>query len=155
MDATQAVKYLVEHSKHMVIATAGASGKPWISPVGFTYDDAYNLYWVSYKGALHSQNIANRPEVAIVIFGPLPSGAFDGVYIDATASELKDEAELQAAIACFARRPQPDKFTTKSSADVTGEAAWRMYKAVPIKISKRSDASIGGQAITTREPIEL
>ena len=120
------------------------------------YDDSYAVYWVSDKDALHSANIRIRTDVAIVIFGTIPGGPFDGVYLDAVATELSDESDIQAGIDLFkARRPQPDRFQTNSVRDVTGSAAWRMYKATPIQISKRSDAIKDGQAVTIREVITL
>jgi nitroimidazol reductase NimA-like FMN-containing flavoprotein (pyridoxamine 5'-phosphate oxidase superfamily) len=156
MDAATKAKYIIEHNNFMTISTANASGKPWISPVGFVYDDNYNLYWVSYKNALHSTNIQNRPEVAIVVFGQMPEGNYDGVYIDATATELTDEADIQHGIDLFkARRPQPVRFEAKTKQDVSGEAAWRMYKAVTVAVSKRADDIVNGQAITVRETVQL
>lgn len=156
MNSAEKAKYIIENNNFMVISTADASGKPWVSPVGFVYDDDYNLYWVSYKDALHSNNIKNRTEIAIVIFGQMPEGDFDGVYIDATAIELDDESELLLGTDLFkARRPQSSRFETKSSRDVTDDAPWRMYKATPIEISKRSDDIANGQAITVREVVEI
>ncbi len=156
MDSSQKAKYIIENTGIMVIATADSTGKPWISPVGFTYDDNHNLYWVSYKKALHSENIVGRPEVAITIFGKLPSGDTDGVYIDATAHELRNDPEIRLAMSLFAkRRPQISKFTVNTVRDVTCDAVWRMYKAVPVSISKRADKVIDGQSITVREPVTL
>ncbi len=155
MDSTQKAKYIIKNNDFMVLSTADSSGKPWVSPVSFVYDDDYNLYWVSYKEALHSKNIELRPEVAIVIFGQLP-GAMGGVYIDAKAEVLEDTAHLQTVIDLFKeRRPQPTRFVTNSLADVTGDAVSRMYQAKPLNIWKRSDSMVNGQAITVREPIFL
>lgn len=154
MNSSEKTKYILENNNFMVISTADTSGKPWVSPVGFVYDDSYNLYWVSSKQALHSKNITSRPEVAIVIFGQMPERDFDGVYIDARAIVLEAEVEIQAAIDLFtARRPQPAKFAVQSISDVTGDAAWRMYKASPIEISKRSNSTAHNQAISVREII--
>lgn len=155
MNSVQKAKFLIENNQNMTIATSDKSGKPWVSPVGFNYDDSFNLYWVSNKDALHSQNVRNRKEIAIVIFGPLPDGEIDGVYFDAIAVELNDKVEVQLAIPIVTKRPELPRFETKSLADVTGKSAWRIYKATPIAIYKRSDATLSGQAITVREPIEL
>ncbi len=155
MNYVQKVKYLIENNEHMTIATADSSGKPWVSPVFFMHDDKYNLYWVSSKDALHSRNIRARAEIAIVVFGQLPHNGVDGVYVDAIASELRSEMEIKIAIKILAKRPQPTKFTIQSTADVTGDTIWRVYKAKPVAISKRADATIKGQAITIREPVEF
>lgn len=156
MDSVSKAKYIIENNDNMTISSADASGKPWVSPVGFAYDDNYNLYWVSYKDSLHSNNIASRAEIAIVIFGQMPEGNIDGVYIDATAIELRDENEIEKGIRIFrVQRQQPSKFETRSIEDVTVDAAWRMYKATPVEISKRLDDTINGQAVTIREAIQL
>lgn len=144
----------------MVIATADASGKPWISPVFYMYDDEFNLYWVSNKSALHSINIRNNPRVAISIFGPIPNEEEHRIfsaYIDAEAVELTDESKISNAAKIMQRRTQPDKFMIKSLADVTGIAAWRIYKATPKETSTRMDAidEASGQAITVREKVIL
>ncbi len=155
MNSLQKAKYLIENNEHMTIATADTLGKPWVSPVFFMHDDKYNLYWVSNKDALHSQNIKTRSEIAIVIFGQLQDNGVDGVYIDAIASELQDDIEINEAIRILAKRPQPTKFTIQSIVDVTGNAVWRIYKAIPIAVSKRADATIKGQAVTVRESIKF
>ena len=155
MDARQRAIYLIEHNNFMVVATADKAGKPWISPVGFSYDEAFNLYWISAENALHSANLRDRPQVAIVIYGQLPEGPFDGVYFDATAAELTDTGEIEAGLAAFSRRPGPPKFVAHSVSDVTGQAAWRMYKATALSVSKRADTVSMGQAITIREAVEL
>jgi nitroimidazol reductase NimA-like FMN-containing flavoprotein (pyridoxamine 5'-phosphate oxidase superfamily) len=155
MNSSQKAKYLIKNSENMVIATADQNGKPWISPVSFQPDSEYSLYWVSSKEALHSQNIRNRPEVAIVIVGKTPDGAVDGVYFDAMATELEDEADVKHAVAIFAKRPKEPRFDVNSISQVTGDAVWRLYKAKPIQISKRADTTVNNQAITIREKVEL
>ena len=56
------------HSVYMTLATADADGVPWASPVWYATEDGRDFYWVSDPGARHSRNIAQRPEIAIVIF---------------------------------------------------------------------------------------
>jgi uncharacterized protein YhbP (UPF0306 family) len=158
MKAVEKVKFVIDNNIHMIIATADDRGKPWISPVFFVHDEQYNLYWVSYKDALHSRNVRVKAQVAIVIFGPVPpEGKIDAVYIDAEANELEDETAIVAAMRVLAGHIQEDKYMIKGISDVSGEAAWRIYKAVPITVSKRTENGevINGQHITTREIIEL
>lgn len=152
------VLWLLENSKTMVVATADLNGKPWISPVFFSYDDEHNLYWISDKNARHSKNINSRPEVGIVIIGKIPSEAYpDAVYVDGLAAELAIDSEINKGIAAMSRRAQDEKFIIHSSADITGSASWRLYKVTPREITKREDAydESTGQAITIRVPIDL
>jgi nitroimidazol reductase NimA-like FMN-containing flavoprotein (pyridoxamine 5'-phosphate oxidase superfamily) len=56
---------IVDANLYMVLATADEAGRPWASPVYYT-PDGYT-YWVSSSEARHSQNLAARPELGIVI----------------------------------------------------------------------------------------
>jgi hypothetical protein len=49
--------------------------------------DYRELYWVSYPGARHSQNIAVKPQIAMVVFdSTVPPGTDQAVYMSATGS---------------------------------------------------------------------
>ena len=144
-------RWLLETQRLMTVATVDDSGKPHISPVEFVHDDENNLYWVSSKTATHSENIRKRPDVAIVVFVDDPS---DGVFVDARAAELDDEAEIRRAIDLLAR-PQPSKFKVKRPDDVTGDASWRIYKATRGETTVLTDSTENGQAVTIRRPVSL
>lgn len=155
MTPSERAKYIIENVKLMTIATADVDGKPWVSTVGFSYDNSYNLYWVSHKDHLHSRNIKSRPQVGIVIFGPIPPDDRDGVYFDAEAVELVAKKDIAIAITIMSKLQNPKKFSIQSIKDVTGKASWRIYKATPNEITKRANAidKSTGQAITVREPV--
>lgn len=158
MTPEQKTQYLLENNRTMTIATADASGKPWVSPVFYSYDKDYNLYWVSDKNARHSKNVVARPQVSISIFGQVQSGeGLDGVFFDAEAVELLDKKEIEHAIKMITRFPQEDRFTIKDINDVTDKACWRIYKARPKEVTKRGDRvdKLTGQAITIRELVDL
>ena len=70
-DRSALARSIVDGSLYMVIATADESGRPWASPVYFAVDDYRDFFWVSSLEAQHSRNIALRPGVGIVVFGPL------------------------------------------------------------------------------------
>ena len=158
MNDIEICEYLIENNNHLVLATADTEGKPWISPLFFAYDTSYNTYWVSDKSARHSENIRSRPEVSISIFCPVPpDNVFDGIYIDAEAAELTEERDILEAISVLQARPQSSKFMVSDISNVTGDASWRIYKAAPQEINKRSDAVCPktGQAITIRKVVSL
>ena len=53
---------------------------PWASPVWFASEDYRELYRMSLPGARHSQNIAGRPQIAMVVFdSTVPPGTGRGV----------------------------------------------------------------------------
>jgi len=121
---------IVAASSNMTIATAGADGSPWASPVWFASADGREFLWISKPGARHSRNIAARPEVAIAIFdSSQPPGTGAGVYVAADAAPVPD-AELDDAVATFSRISQEGGAGAFARSDVEGEAPHRMYRAV-------------------------
>ncbi len=76
-------------SPYMTLATADADGVPWASPVWYATEDGRHFYWVSDPNARHSRNIAERPEIAIVIFdSTVTPGDADAVYLAARAEPV-------------------------------------------------------------------
>jgi nitroimidazol reductase NimA-like FMN-containing flavoprotein (pyridoxamine 5'-phosphate oxidase superfamily) len=114
---------------YVVLATADADGVPWASPVWFAKEGYRELYWVSYPGARHSQNIAVRPQIAMVVFdSTVPPGTGQGVYMTATAEHLTDPAAIEHGIGVFSRESVRDGDEEEWGADqVTGEARLRLY----------------------------
>ena len=58
---------IVDANSYLTLGTADAEGLPWASPVWYAPASYREFFWVSKPGARHSQNIAVRPEVGIVI----------------------------------------------------------------------------------------
>jgi len=156
-DASRKARRLIEATPHLTLATADASGKPWSCPVYFAHDQAFTLYWVSFRRAVHSANIRVRPQVGISILGEPPDHEDDGVYFDAVATELHDPAEVERAIEVRRSRPQDRKFAVTGPGDVLGEAAWRIYRAIPVAVYKYDDAAgiVHGQHVDVRVKVTL
>ena len=116
---------------YVVLATADAAGVPWASPVWFAKEDYQELYWVSYPGARHSENIAVRPQIAMVVFdSTVAPGTGQAVYMTATAEQLTDPAAIEHGISVFSRESvrQGDEEEWRPDR-VTGEARLRLYRA--------------------------
>jgi hypothetical protein len=95
---------IIDSNRYMTLATADPSGRPWASPVYFAANGYRELFWVSPPEATHSRNIAERPEVGIVIFdSTVPINTGRGVYMAAVA-ELLDAAEVERGIGIFSSR---------------------------------------------------
>ena len=115
---------------YVVLATADADGVPWASPVWFATEDYQGLYWVSYPGARHSQNIAARPQIAMVVFdSTVPPGTGQGVYMTATAEQLTDAAAIEHGIGVFSRESVRQGEEAWAPDRVTGESRLRLYRA--------------------------
>jgi len=112
-------------SPYMTLATADADGVPWASPVWYATEDGRHFYWVSDPNARHSRNIAQRPEIAIVIFdSTVKPGDADAVYFDARAEPVGSDG-LEIFNRCGAAQGL-DPWTTE---DVMTPAKHRLYRA--------------------------
>ena len=135
-DAVFKAKQIIEENIYCTLATASLDGVPWISPVFYGYDENFNIYWISDKDAKHSQLLRENPQISIVIFNSqAPEGEGDGVYIQATISELNDKEEAEKGVAIRDNRVKVEEFRVKKLGEVLGEGQWRVYKAVPSSIT--------------------
>ncbi|CAM5260789.1 hypothetical protein STENM36S_01522 [Streptomyces tendae] len=89
----ETVPRLPAQQRYLVLGTADAEGRPWVSPVFFAADGPHRVLWVSSPDSRHSRNIAVRPEVAITVFDTAaPVGGAEAVYLEATAGQAADHA---------------------------------------------------------------
>jgi uncharacterized protein YhbP (UPF0306 family) len=133
---TQQAREIVDANQSMVLGTAADTGQPWASPVWFAHDDYNEFVWVSSPAARHSRNIAERPQVGIVIFNSqVPIGAGQGVYLACEASVVS-EADLDRLLDVFNRRSLAvgGKVLARSAVEApSGE--FRLYRAVASEVS--------------------
>jgi len=115
---------IIDANSFMTLATSDARGIPWASPVWFAHRDYREFFWVSRPDARHSRNLAERPELAIVIFDstvvPLEGEA---VYMTATAELTEDGLDV------FNKRGAAQGLREWTRADVTEPARHRLYRA--------------------------
>ena len=131
----------IDATAYLTLATADADGVPWASPVWFATDDDRRFYWVSDPGARHSRNLAARPEVSLVIFDSHAEiGTGQGVYVAARVDEPAG-AELEHGMRVFSDRSLAQGGSAWTSADVTGDARVRLYRATAVErwIGNRED----------------
>ena len=120
---------IIDANAYMTLATADGSGRPWASPVWFSHRSYSHLVWVSRPGARHSRNIAQRPEVGIVVFdSTVPIGDGRGVYMDAIAAAV-DEHEVPEWLEVFSDRLVAQGATQWREHQVTSDAQFRLYVA--------------------------
>lgn len=122
---------IVDTTQYMVLATADAAGQPWASPVWFAHRDYRELVWVSSPAARHSRNVAQRPQVGIVIFNSqVPIGAGQGVYLACQAAVVSGE-ELDRTLELFNRRSLASGGVALARAEVDEpDGEFRLYRAV-------------------------
>jgi pyridoxine/pyridoxamine 5'-phosphate oxidase len=112
-------------SPYMTLATADAEGVPWASPVWYATEDGRDFYWVSDPNARHSRNIAQRPEIALVIFdSTVTPGNGDAVYFAARAEQVGTDG-----IEIFNRCGAAQGLDAWTAERVTAPANRRLYRA--------------------------
>jgi hypothetical protein len=128
---------VLDTNSYVVLATAAADGTPWASPVWYAQEDYREMFWVSFPGARHSQNIAVRPLISMVVFdSTVAEGSAQAVYMSATAEMVADPAVIERGMGIFSRKGQRKGLEDEWGPDrVTGEARLRLYRASVIEHS--------------------
>jgi nitroimidazol reductase NimA-like FMN-containing flavoprotein (pyridoxamine 5'-phosphate oxidase superfamily) len=120
MDAQQ----IIDANRYMTLSTADAGGAPWASPVWFAHTGYREFLWVSDPQARHSQNLAERPEVAIVIFdSSVAPDQAAAVFMTATAEQVT------GGIEAFSEQSVAQDLPEWTLADITPPARFRLYRA--------------------------
>ena len=89
-----------------------------MSPVWFSMVDHRDLYWLSNPESHHSQNIEERPEVAIVVFDSMADPhTGQAVYLEATAERVAPDELAAACAAAFEGVGATLSFTPESLED--------------------------------------
>ena len=120
---------IVAANRYMTLATADGSGRPWASPLWFATDDRRDFYWVSKPGSRHSQNIATRREVAIVIFdSTVEVGSAAAVFVEAVAEQPAGD-DAARGIEIFNQVSRGQGLGEWGLEDVVPPARHRLYRA--------------------------
>jgi nitroimidazol reductase NimA-like FMN-containing flavoprotein (pyridoxamine 5'-phosphate oxidase superfamily) len=123
-------RMILDTGTYVVLATADAEGEPWASPVWFAKEHYRQLLWVSHPGARHSQNIAVRPQIAMVVFdSTVAPGTGQAVYMTATAERVSDPGAVEHGIGILSRVSVTQTGEEFGLDQVTGDARLRLYRA--------------------------
>jgi uncharacterized protein YhbP (UPF0306 family) len=130
---------VIRANRYLVLGTCSNESVPWVAPVEYAVDKHDRFYWASARDAVHSQNIAQNPRIAFVIFGSDPDyGEVQGLYCSAVAAELQGpDLEFGCDIAYRMRYPDEAERAIKGRkpADFTGPSPRRMYRALVTEYS--------------------
>jgi nitroimidazol reductase NimA-like FMN-containing flavoprotein (pyridoxamine 5'-phosphate oxidase superfamily) len=127
-DLADHARALLRANLYLTLGTVGADGRPWTAPVYFAPVGDREFVWVSRTDARHSQHLAERPDVSMVVFDstvrPYHGRA---VYGLGRARQVPEDA-LDRALADY---PRPDSGASSVTRDdVTGPSPYRFYRAV-------------------------
>lgn len=124
-------KQIFQNIQYAALATADSQGDPWNTPVFCAYDKLGRIYWSSHIESMHSKNIAQRPQIFIVLYNSKAGkGEGTGLYIKAGVDVLTDIDEIKEALVLLGKRrgksfDHPEKFVAN--------AQQRLYRATPHK----------------------
>jgi hypothetical protein len=128
-DLAAVARAIIDGNWYLVLGTADADGRPWVSPVYYAPLGYTELYWVSSPDANHSRNLAGRPELSIVVFdSQVAVGEGQGVYMSAVAQELTG-ADLERGIDIYSRVSQSHGAKAWTLDDVRPPEPYRLYRA--------------------------
>ena len=118
IDLAAAARELLDTTRFLVLGTVDPSGRPRVSPVWFTAVDHRDVYWLSSPDAHHSRNVAERPEVSLVVFDSTADPASGAaVYLEATAERVPPDELEEACAAAFRDVAESESFTPQSLQD--------------------------------------
>jgi nitroimidazol reductase NimA-like FMN-containing flavoprotein (pyridoxamine 5'-phosphate oxidase superfamily) len=120
---------IIDSGRFMTLATADADGVPWASPVWYAPVGDREFLWVSSPEATHSQNLAMRPQLAMVIFDSHEPGGWNAVYMSAVAERLAG-ADVDEGIEIFSERGEAQGLRRWKPEDVLPPARHRLYRAI-------------------------
>lgn len=125
---------IIDANSYLTLATADADGRPWATPVWFAERDLREFVWVSRTERRHSHNVAQRREVALVVFdSTTPVGSATAVYVEAVAAPVPDD-ELGDALAVFNAKSEASGLPTWGEEKVTRDAPHRLYRATASQV---------------------
>jgi nitroimidazol reductase NimA-like FMN-containing flavoprotein (pyridoxamine 5'-phosphate oxidase superfamily) len=149
-DLVAVARAIIHANRYLTLATAGADGRPWASPVWFAPAGPRELLWVSRPQTRHSRNLAARPDATAVIFDSHAAvGEGQAVWLAGTAGALDGAAAVER-IDAFSRRSQAQGAAAWSAADVRPPAELRLYR---LQVAEAWVLEPGGRDV--RVPVDL
>ena len=133
LDPGRLARALVAENSYLTLATAGADGVPWASPVWFAARELDVFVWASKPGARHSRNIAENSRVSFVIFDSSRApGDGSAHYVSADAA-LVDDATFEDALAVYNAGALERGLPAWDPAKLREPAKHRLYRAVTLE----------------------
>ncbi|MCP2321519.1 putative pyridoxamine 5'-phosphate oxidase family protein [Hamadaea flava] len=147
---------VIDANRYLTLGTSEPDGRPRVSPVYFTHSGYRDFYWVSSPDARHSKNVANRPDVAIVVFDSTAAvGQGQAVYVGARAEMIADDRLAAACEAAFASvGPGATAFTPD---ELSGDAGFRLYvaHALTFEVHVPGRDPVYGTGIDRRQAVDF
>jgi nitroimidazol reductase NimA-like FMN-containing flavoprotein (pyridoxamine 5'-phosphate oxidase superfamily) len=141
-------------NRFLVLGTVDPSGRPRVSPVWFSMVDHRDVYWLSSPESQHSQNIAERPDVSLVVFdSSADPHTGQAVYLDATAGRVPDDELAQASESAFRDVDEALSFTPETLRNEPFVLYRARVQAAEVHVRGRDFGD--GTGADRRVPVEL
>src|SRR6478672_12896144 len=105
-------------------------GEPWNSPIWAARDERFNLYWSSWKRAVHSTNIVANSHAFLTLYDSTRergTNNFRCLYLQCNVVEVTEETEAFKAASLLY---QGEAFDLS---DFQGAGLKRFYRATPVR----------------------
>lgn len=131
---TDAARRIIDENSYATLATADVDGRPWVTPIWFAERGLRQYVWVFRTTRRHSLNVAQRAEIALVVFdSTVEGGSASAVYVEAAAAQVPDH-ELAAALAIFNAKCEASGLSTWDMSAVSADAPHRLYLATALQV---------------------
>lgn len=120
-------RQILEGTIYASLSTCSPEGLPWASPVFFTYDSGWNMYWASAMVAQHSQNLyTNQGRAMMAVYNTIrEEGKGRGLYFSGIAAEVEPE-DVERVIPLMMKRAANGQ--QRSPADYLAPSPRRLYQ---------------------------
>lgn len=125
----QLIDHCFSRTQYMTLATQGASG-PWATPLYFSWDDKFNLYFISKLDTQHAQNLTTNPATACSIFPTDQNtlGRILGVSATGIAHHITDPGDRKKADDFYFDRLHPNDPIAREVNGYRTNPDWHMFK---------------------------
>lgn len=142
---------VIDANHYMVLATRDPDEGPRLSPVYYTAARYTDFYWVSSPEARHSRNLAERPQVEIVIFDSTADvGDGEAVYLAAIARPIRDHELAAVCAEAFRTTAGGQRFEPDA---LRGSSPLRLYvaRAKSCEVHVAGSHPVHGRGVDTRQ----
>lgn len=142
---------IVDTNRYLTLGTVDPDGRPWTTPVYFAAAGVREYYWTSAADAHHSRNLAERPQVSLVIFDSTVA-PYHGrtVYVAGEAHELSAD-DVDRALETYPGAPDRGG-SPLTRQDVTAPSPYRLYRATAADLWVLCPANPSSRARSTTSP---
>jgi Pyridoxamine 5'-phosphate oxidase len=150
-DLVAHARAIIDANLYLTLGTADRDGHPWTSPVCYAAAGDREFYWTSVPDAQHSRNLAERPQVSMVVFdSTVPAYHGRAVYAVGEALELSG-SDLDRGLEAY---PRPDGRGGRpvTREEVTAPAPYRLHRRRRRTCGSCVPANPGSRARSTASP---